>query len=115
MLSRFRFTGFCEHNRASAASVSLNRIPLTPTTSRISASRRASIGLVDPPPAGPGWLHEVRHDGFRVLAWKQGEDVKVWSRRSADFTDRRIAEGVAGSAQMRRSRALTEDEEARFG
>jgi ATP-dependent DNA ligase len=50
------------------------------------------------------WLHEVKHDGFHVLAWKQGEDVKVWSRRGADFTDRRIAEAVAGSAQMRRSR-----------
>ena len=43
----------------SAASVSLNSIPLTPATSRISASRRASIGLVDRPPAGPGWLHAL--------------------------------------------------------
>ena len=43
----------------SAASVPLNRIPLTPATSRISASRRASIVLVDPPPAGPGWLHAL--------------------------------------------------------
>ena len=33
----------------SAASVSLNRIPLTPATSRTSASRRASIGLVRSP------------------------------------------------------------------
>jgi ATP-dependent DNA ligase len=22
------------------------------------------------PPAGPGWLHEVKHDGFRILARK---------------------------------------------
>jgi ATP-dependent DNA ligase len=33
-------------------------------------------------------LHEVKHDGFRVLALKQGERVKVWSRRGADFTAR---------------------------
>jgi hypothetical protein len=31
-------------------------VDLHPSTSRISASRRASIGLVDCPPAGPGWL-----------------------------------------------------------
>ena len=24
--------------------------------------------LVDRPPAGDGWLHEIKHDGFRVLA-----------------------------------------------
>jgi bifunctional non-homologous end joining protein LigD len=52
--------------------------------------------LVANPPAGPGWLHEVKHDGFRILARKQGERVEVWSRRGALFNDRfpRIAEAV---------------------
>jgi bifunctional non-homologous end joining protein LigD len=40
--------------------------------------------LVDRPPAGPGWLHEIKHDSFRVLALKQGQRFKVWSRRGAD-------------------------------
>jgi hypothetical protein len=31
--------------------------------------------LTDRPPAGPGWPHEVKHGGFRVLAGKQGERV----------------------------------------
>jgi len=44
--------------------------------------------LTDQPPAGPGWLHEVKHDGFRILARKQGERVQTWSRRGANFTDR---------------------------
>jgi hypothetical protein len=22
------------------------------------------------PPSGPDWLHEIRHDGFRILAWR---------------------------------------------
>jgi ATP-dependent DNA ligase len=54
--------------------------------------------LVDHPPSGPGWLHEIKHDGFRVLAFKDGERTKVWSRRGADFTHRfaRIAEAVHG-------------------
>lgn len=54
--------------------------------------------LVDRPPAGPGWLHEVKHDGFRILVRKLDERAKVWSRRGADFTDRfpAIAEAVRG-------------------
>jgi bifunctional non-homologous end joining protein LigD len=44
--------------------------------------------LVDHPPSGPGWLHEIKHDGFRILGVKDRERIKVWSRRGADFTDR---------------------------
>jgi bifunctional non-homologous end joining protein LigD len=46
----------------------------------------------------PWMVHEIKHDGFRVLALKDGERVKVWSRRGADFTERfpRIAEAVRG-------------------
>ena len=71
------------------------------TPSRI---RRYPAGFIRPaqpilaakPPSGPGWTHEVKHDGFRVLVLKQGEQVRVWSRRGADFTERfsRIAEAV---------------------
>ena len=50
--------------------------------------RPCEPALVAYPPAGHGWLHEIKHDGFRILAWKQGERVKVWSRRGADFTYR---------------------------
>jgi bifunctional non-homologous end joining protein LigD len=54
--------------------------------------------LVAKPPAGPDWLHEVKFDGFRLLGFKDGERVKLWSRRGADFTSRfpRIAEAVRG-------------------
>jgi bifunctional non-homologous end joining protein LigD len=53
--------------------------------------------LVANPPAGPDWLHEVKHDGFRTLARKQGERVDVWSRYGTDFTARflNIAAAVA--------------------
>ena len=44
----------------------------------------------------PRVVHEVKHDGFRILARKQGAGVDVWSRRGALFNDRfpRIAEAV---------------------
>ena len=53
--------------------------------------------LVANPPAGPGWLHEVKHDGFRTLVRKQGERVDVWSRYGTDFTAKflNIAAAVA--------------------
>src|SRR5215216_4006765 len=40
-------------------------------------------------PAGDGWLHELKHDGFRIVALKDGGEVRLWSRNgrnwSADF------------------------------
>jgi bifunctional non-homologous end joining protein LigD len=52
--------------------------------------------LVDRPPVGPGWLHEVKHDGYRIVARKEGARVHLWTRYATDFTDRlpRIAEAV---------------------
>jgi bifunctional non-homologous end joining protein LigD len=52
--------------------------------------------LVAYPPAGPGWLHEMKHDGYRLIARKDADRVTLWSRYGADFTDKlpRIAEAV---------------------
>ena len=38
------------------------------------------------PPSGDGWLHEIKHDGFRVIARKDGERVKLYSRPGNDLT-----------------------------
>jgi bifunctional non-homologous end joining protein LigD len=40
------------------------------------------------PPSGPLWLHEIKHDGFRVLARKQGKHVRLYSRPGNDLTYR---------------------------
>lgn len=52
--------------------------------------------LIANPPTGPGWWHEMKHDGFRIIARKQGDRVDVWSRHGAEFTDRfpNIAEAI---------------------
>jgi ATP-dependent DNA ligase len=31
-------------------------------------------------PSGDQWLHEIKHDGFRVIARKEGKRVKLYSR-----------------------------------
>jgi bifunctional non-homologous end joining protein LigD len=40
------------------------------------------------PPASPDWLHEIKHDGFRMLASRDGERVRVISRHGRDWGDR---------------------------
>jgi bifunctional non-homologous end joining protein LigD len=40
------------------------------------------------PPTGEAWLHEIKHDGFRVIARKIGYRVKLYSRPGNDFTYR---------------------------
>jgi bifunctional non-homologous end joining protein LigD len=40
------------------------------------------------PPSGPGWLHEIKHDGFRILARRDGTGVRLITRNGSDFTDR---------------------------
>ena len=38
------------------------------------------------PPSGPLWLHEIKHDGFRVVARKDGQRVRLYSRPGNDLT-----------------------------
>jgi ATP-dependent DNA ligase len=40
------------------------------------------------PPTGGAWLHEIKHDGFRVIARKDGDRVRLYSRPGNDLTDR---------------------------
>jgi bifunctional non-homologous end joining protein LigD len=39
-------------------------------------------------PSGGQWLHEIKHDGFRVIARKRGAQVKLYSRPGNDLTYR---------------------------
>jgi bifunctional non-homologous end joining protein LigD len=39
-------------------------------------------------PAGPGWVHEIKHDGYRMLVRRGGGIVRVYSRNVIDWTDR---------------------------
>jgi bifunctional non-homologous end joining protein LigD len=38
------------------------------------------------PPRGDAWLHEIKHDGFRVIARKDGKRVGLYSRPGNDLT-----------------------------
>lgn len=53
--------------------------------------------LVDGVPAGNGWLHEVKYDGYRALVAVGGGDARVFTRSGLDWTDKfpGIAEAAA--------------------
>jgi bifunctional non-homologous end joining protein LigD len=40
------------------------------------------------PPSSELWIHEIKHDGFRVIARKNGERVRLYSRAGNDLTHR---------------------------
>src|SRR3954453_20414257 len=39
-------------------------------------------------PSGREWLHEIKHDGFRVIARKNGAQGRLYSRPGNDLTYR---------------------------
>jgi hypothetical protein len=57
---------------------------------------RRTVGFVEPclpspakaPPAGPDWLHEIKHDGFRLMARRDAVGVRLITRNGNDFTNR---------------------------
>jgi len=51
--------------------------------------------LVDAAPEGEGWLHEVKFDGYRVLAWRDARAVRISSRGGQDWTDKLPATAAA--------------------
>ena len=51
----------------------------------------------DRPPSGPDWVHEIKHDGFRLMARRDSVGIRLLTRNGHDWADRYPA--------MRRSRA----------
>src|SRR3712207_403981 len=57
-------------------------------------ARRKPVGFILPcqptlaavVPTGPQWIHELKHDGYRILALKDGPSVRLWSRHGRDWT-----------------------------
>src|SRR5215831_10490131 len=54
--------------------------------------KRFPTGLVIParpvvasrPPSGPDWVHEIKHDGYRLIVRRDGPTVRPYSRNAYD-------------------------------
>ncbi|GAA0662267.1 bifunctional non-homologous end joining protein LigD [Sphingomonas insulae] len=54
--------------------------------------------LVDSVPAGGGWLHEVKYDGYRALVAIGGGKARVYTRSGLDWSDKFAAIADAAAA-----------------
>jgi bifunctional non-homologous end joining protein LigD len=52
--------------------------------------------LRDDPPRGPGWLHEIKHDGYRVQLHMRDGGVRLYSRTAKDWTTQFIPIAKSG-------------------
>jgi bifunctional non-homologous end joining protein LigD len=57
---------------------------------------RRLVGFIEPclpspakaRPSGAGWIHEIKHDGFRIMARRDAAGVRLITRNGNDFTKR---------------------------
>jgi ATP-dependent DNA ligase len=40
------------------------------------------------PPSGPGWPHEIKHDGFRMMVRRDAAGLRIITRNGRDWTSR---------------------------
>jgi bifunctional non-homologous end joining protein LigD len=66
--------------------------------------------LAAKPPSGPDWVHEIKHDGYRLIVRRDGKVVQLFTRRGHDWTDR--YPGIAATAAKLRRRSFTLDGQA---
>jgi bifunctional non-homologous end joining protein LigD len=43
--------------------------------------------LTDRAPSGARWIHEIKYDGYRVQAHRDGDAISLYTRRGHDWTD----------------------------
>src|SRR5215470_18959282 len=73
-------------------------------------TRRTPAGFIQPclpspaerPPTGPGWIHEIKHDGFRMMVRRDAAGVRLLTRNGLDWSARfPLIFEAAGALQVR--------------
>jgi bifunctional non-homologous end joining protein LigD len=64
--------------------------------------------LASRPPSGPDWVHEIKHDGYRMIVRRDGPLGAAWSPH--DWTARLAA--IAAAAEQIKAKSFTIDGEA---
>jgi ATP-dependent DNA ligase len=62
------------------------------------------------PPVGTDWVHEIKHDGYRIIVRRDGPIVRLYSRNAYDWTARLSA--IAAAAEFIKAKSFTIDGEA---
>jgi hypothetical protein len=56
------------------------------------------------PPAGADWVHEIKHDGYRLQVRRVGDQVRLFTRRGYDWSGRYPA--IAVTSMLLRARSF---------
>jgi bifunctional non-homologous end joining protein LigD len=62
------------------------------------------------PPSGPDWVHEIKHDGYRLIVRRDGPTVRLYTCNAYDWTARLPA--IATAAERIKAKSFTIDGEA---
>jgi bifunctional non-homologous end joining protein LigD len=66
--------------------------------------------LASKPPVGADWVHEIKHDGYRIIVRRDGPTVRLYSRYAYDWTGRLAA--IAATAELIKAKSFTIEGEA---
>jgi bifunctional non-homologous end joining protein LigD len=80
--------------------------------------KRLPVGFIIPaqpvlaskPPSGADWVHEIKHDGYRMIVHRDRPTFRLYSRNAYDWTERLAA--IAAAAERIDAKSFTIDGEA---
>jgi hypothetical protein len=49
------------------------------------------------------WIHEIKHDGYPIIARKDGDKVRLWSRNGRDWSRHFVAVADAVRAALNKA------------
>ncbi len=105
-------------DQAGRAAAARGRSLILPDVAAIPGARKGLLpAFIEPslaapcerPPVGPEWIHEIKHDGYRIQARIDGRSIRLLTRKGLDWTARfrPIADALA---QLRLGSALIDGE-----
>lgn len=95
--------------RGATASSARRRPPQRPLPRPLPEVEPQLATLVRAPPAGDAWLHEIKYDGFRAIAYVDRGEVHLVSRNGLSF-DERFAAVRDALGKRARARAILDGE-----
>src|SRR5258705_2536702 len=94
-------------DHAARAAAARGRRRILPDVGKVAGARKGLLPTFlesslaspcDKPPSGPRWIHEIKHDGYRIQARINGRETRLLTRKALDWTARfrSIADALAG-------------------
>jgi bifunctional non-homologous end joining protein LigD len=94
-------------DHAARAAVARGRKRILPDVGKVAGARKGLLPTFlepclaspcDKPPSGSKWIHEIKHDGYRIQARINGRDTRLFTRKALDWTARfrSVADALAG-------------------